>query len=160
MIAQEDTLFYYEFGLKANMVIKCDFPCYLYRQRETSVMHTRNEDRAIKYYKTMLIMYEVYKQHLNKRDYKNEEALKDRILHSQQNIAYCLAMITDHGYVREEMRRLKLKRIYPYPFRNEALHTKEMFLRRICNWLLPIEPVFWILHYIYARINLFRYKKT
>ena len=133
MIAQEDTLFYYEFSLKGKTIIKCDFPCYLYRQRPTSIMHMRSEERAKKYYESMMIMYKVYKQHLDKGDYDDEKVLKEKIHHSQQNIAFFLAMLMEHSYVHMEIKRLKREGIYPFPFRNAALHTNESFLRRICN---------------------------
>lgn len=160
MIAQKDTLFYYEFALKTTNVVKTDLPCYLYRQRSNSIMHSRNEERAKKYYESMIIMYEVYKKHLCDHDYNDEEMLKKKIHHTQQNIAFCLAMLLDHSFVRREMRRLKKARIYPYPLRMETLFTKENFLRRICDWLLPIEPAFWILHYIYTFINRLKYLKS
>ena len=112
MIAQEDTLFYYEFALKSPIIVKSDLPCYLYRQRRNSIMHSRNEERTKKYYESMIIMYEVYKRHLC--DYDNEEILKKKIHHTQQNVAFYLAMLLDHSYVKREMRRLKEARIYPY----------------------------------------------
>lgn len=68
-------------------------------------------------------------------------------------------MLQDHVYVHREMKRLKEKEIYPFQFRKEALHTNEMILRRICNWLLPVEPIFWLLHYIYSAINHLKYMK-
>ena len=160
MIAQEDTLFYYEFGLRVNKVVKCDFPCYLYRIRSTSIMHSRSEERAKKYYKSMLVMYQVYKKHLISGDYNDELVLKNKIHHTQQNIAFCLAMLQDYSFVYKEIKRLKKKGVYPYRLRYDALHTKEPIIRRLCNFLLPFEPVFWLLHYIYSSVNRVKYKRN
>ena len=38
MIAQEDTLYYYEISLRAKNIYRFDEPSYLYRQRSTSIM--------------------------------------------------------------------------------------------------------------------------
>ena len=160
MIAQEDTLFYYEFSLKAVEIIKCDFPCYFYRQRATSVMHKKSEKRAKEYYKSMFSMLNVYTKHLKENDYDDITILNKKIHQSKENIAFCLAMITDTKYVRTELKRLKKDKIYPYPFRKNALKSNEVYLLRVFRWLLPVEPMFWIFHFACITINKYKYKKS
>lgn len=59
MIAQEDTHFYYEFGLRQvrYFILK---NLHIYRHRSDSVMHSHNAKRAIEYYYSMMEMYRVY----------------------------------------------------------------------------------------------------
>ena len=149
MIAQEDTLFYYELSLKLNSAVKYTGPCYIYRQRQTSVMHSRNPERAKKYYLSILIMHEEYSNHFYAGNYRNEKILLDKMHHTSQNIATSLAGIPDTKYVKKELSSLKKSGLYPYRFRTEALKTSENILRRILFYLQPIEPFFWILHFIY-----------
>ena len=149
MIAQEDTLFYYELSLRANSIIKMDIPCYLYRQRNGSVMHTRSKERAYKYYLSMVELLKVYERHLEEGDYNDETILKRKILHMKQNVISCLASVDDSKFVKRKLRELKSNRNYPYRFRMEALQTKESVIRIIVYFLLPIEPVFWTLPMIY-----------
>lgn len=152
MIAQEDTLFYYQFSLKTNMVYKCNIPCYLYRQRSASVMNTRNDHRARNYYLSMLEMLSVYQNHLDVGDFDDKKILNQKIHHSKQNVAQCLASIKDKKYINEQIRFLKNEKIYPYPFRKAALKMKPFYLG-ILTFLLPIKPFFWLYHCIYVNTH-------
>jgi hypothetical protein len=152
MIAQEDTLFYYEFALKTDQVYKCNVPCYLYRQRSASVMNTRNDQRARKYYQSMLEMLMVYQHHQDTEDYDDKEILDQKIHHSKQNVTQCLASIKDKKYVKEQMKFLKNKKIYPYPFRKAALKMKPSYLG-LLTFLLPLKPFFWLYHFIYVNTH-------
>jgi glycosyltransferase involved in cell wall biosynthesis len=156
MIAQEDTLFYYELSLKLDSIIKYRHPCYIYRQRSTSVMRARNPQRSKQYYLAMQIMYDVYTNHLTMEDYKNKEVLLSRIHHTRQNLATTLASIPETKYVKKEIKKLKQKGIYPYPFRIDALKTSESILRRVLYFLQPVIPFFWLLHLIY-KISFIKY---
>lgn len=153
MIAQEDTLFYYEFALKTDNIYKLELPCYLYRQRKTSVMHSHSEERSKKYYLAMREMLRVYKDHLTKKDYKDLTVLQRKIHHSQQNIATCLAAISDKKYIKQELKILKKEKVYPYKFRKAALKTKDPLALRIVVFLMPIKPFFWLYHKMYQIRN-------
>lgn len=149
MIAQEDTLFYYECFLRTQSVYMCDVPCYLYRQRASSVMHNRSDQRARKYYLSMLEMLLVYQSHMEQKDYDDQEILEKKILHSRQNVAQCLASIRDKRYIKEQLKILRKEKIYPYRFRVETLKSKPRYLALLV-FLLPVDPFFWLYHYVYA----------
>lgn len=151
MIAQEDTLFYYEFSQNTDVVIRYNQPCYIYRQRLTSVMHSKSDERSVKYYRSMQEMYDVYATYLKSGNYKNEELLCKKIHHMKQNLAFMLALISDTGFVKSELKALKSNKLYPYKLRIQALKGKEPFLRRVMTFCLPIEPVFWVLHQLYKK---------
>lgn len=149
MIAQEDTLFYYQFSLRVNDIIKYENPCYIYRQRDSSVMHSKSEERSRRYYTSMRVMYDVYNTHLLKGDYKSKERLLKKIHHTRENIATTLAGVPNTSFVRSEMRELRKKGIYPYPFRKQSLRSNGNLLKRILFFLQPIEMFFWVLHILY-----------
>lgn len=158
MIAQEDTLFYYQFSMKTRNIYKSQTYCYLYRIRLSSIMHSKSDERMKKYYFSMLEMLRVYQECYLKKEYNNKEVLKDKILHSRQNVATCLASIQDDLFVGEQLRFIKKQKIYPYPFRVKVLKGKEQILIKILKFLMPIEPVFHIYRYIY-RIKMIGSKK-
>lgn len=148
MIAQEDTLFYWELSLANPNRFKCNFPCYLYRQRSNSVMHSKNNDRAIKYYLSMREMLKVYQEQLETIPENKKDILLEKISHSHQNVATTLAAVTDTKYVREQFIDIKEKKIYPYKFRKSLLKGKISF-SALFNYLMPIPIMFWILHFLY-----------
>ena len=149
MIAQEDTLFYYQFSMKTKSIYKAQTYCYLYRIRPTSIMNSRSDERMKRYFFSMLEMLRVYQEHYSNKEYDNEEVLKDKILHSRQNVATCLASIQDDSFVKEQFRYIKSQKIYPYPFRIKTLKGKESFFVRILRFLMPIKIMFYVYHYIY-----------
>lgn len=149
MIVQEDTLFTYEVLLKTNNIIIYNGPCYLYRSRSTSVMHTRSDERNKKYYISMVALLEVYEEHLATGNYRDKDFVLRKIQHCQQNIALCLLCVKDTAYVRKELKMLKRKKLYPYKFRKEALKGKENLFRKLAVFMLPIEPIFWLVHLAY-----------
>lgn len=149
MIAQEDTLFYYQFSLKTKSIYKAQTYCYLYRIRATSIMHHRSDERMKKYYFSMIEMLRVYQEHYSNKEYKDKEVLKDKILHSRQNVTTCLASVQDDLFVKEQFKYIKNKKIYPYPFRIKVLKGKESFFVKILKLLLPINIMFFVYRYIY-----------
>lgn len=149
MIAQEDTLFYYEFSLKSNKIYKCNLNCYLYRQRTSSVMHSHSDERTKKYYLSLVEMLRVYQEHLDSGDYDDVELLKDKIHHSKQNVAQYLASVRDKAYIKQQLKLLKEMQIYPYKFRKAALKSKPFYMGAL-TFLLPLKPFFWMYHFIYV----------
>ena len=158
MIAQEDTLFYYEMEQHFPNIIKSDDVCYLYRQRSTSVMHQKTEKRMQKYYQSMMIMLDVYYSYWNTGTYRDRSILETKILHSNENVCSCLAKCTDELFVRENFRKLKAMGYYPYPFRKETLKRKGSKIVAVFDFLLPIEICFWVVHFAYAIVNKRRFK--
>lgn len=156
MIAQEDTLFYYEWEQQVNKLLKTENVCYIYRQRSSSIMHIRTEKRSQAYYQSMLIMLQVYEEILDSGDYRDKNRLLSKIHHTKENIAVCLAMCINYDFVKEQMSYLKENDIYPYPFRLKALKKKN---RRFIDFLMPVNIWFWSMHYIYAMVNKKRYKE-
>ena len=73
-------------------------------------MHSRSDERMKKYYFSMLEMLRVYKEHYDNKDYDNEKLLKDKILHSRQNVTTCLASIQDDLFVQEQFKIIKDKK--------------------------------------------------
>lgn len=150
MIAQEDTLFCWEYSLKTQKVYKCDVVCYLYRQRTSSVMNSRTDERARKYYLSMVEMLRVYRSHLETGDFDDRDVLEEKIHHSKQNITMCLASIQDKAYVKQHLVALKKDGVYPYRFRAATLKIKPFYLG-VLTYLLPLKPFFWLYHWAYMR---------
>ena len=147
MIAQEDTLYYYEIECCSPVVYKTQSVCYYYRQRSSSVMHARSVDRAKNYYASMLEMLNVYEQHLKSGNYLERERLEDKIRHSEHNVVACLSAIPDTPFVKQELKRLKAEKRYPCRYYPPIL--KSNTARNILPFLNPILPFFWLNHYIY-----------
>lgn len=149
MIAQEDTLFYYEFGLRTKQVFHFKECAYIYRQRSDSVMHSHNADRAFKYYNSMKEMYRVYMKYYTSNLSTNREQLEEKLLHMRQNLALTLAGVNNSHLVKEELKLLKQQKLYPY---QTNFFQKKRF-SKILDYLLKREWGFWLLHII-AKIKL------
>lgn len=147
MSVQEDNLFFTQLPLKTDFSIKYCGLCYIYRQRASSVMHHKTLEARIKYYRSIVVMNSVYKENLKKGEYKNINTVKARIHLTNESLILCLALVPDTKFVKSELKCLKEKKLYPYAFRKHALKTEDHLLRRILVFLLPIEPVFWVLHF-------------
>lgn len=152
MIAQEDTLFYWNMRLSKPNRHKCDAICYYYRIRNTSVMHSKSASRAVAYYKAMREMLETYEGQKVTVPDEFEAELQNKIHHSQENVAYTLACLPDKEFVKAELKELKINAVYPYAFRKEALSApRRNTLLKLLTFLLPMEPAFWLLHYVYNK---------
>ena len=144
---QEDTVFYYEFTRKTEYVLSSDCLCYLYRQRSSSAIHTKNDMRMKKYYNSLVNMLEVYEEY--KMNGNNETELLNKIHQSKEKIVQVLVMISDADFVKEQMGVLRKKGIYPYPLRWDVLKADVALIRRVVLFLLPIGPFFGITNYIF-----------
>ena len=145
MIAQEDTLYYYEISLRAKNIYRFDEPSYLYRQRSTSIIHTRDSKRALKYYYSMLEMYHVYKHHYDTGDFDNETILLNKLAHMRQNLALTVVGLQDTRMVISEFKKLKQEKLYPY---TQKVLPPSGLLRIILK-ILPYEIGFWFIHLLY-----------
>lgn len=145
MIAQEDTLFFFEFGLKAKRIFCFAEWAYLYRQRATSVMHSRTPERAIRYYTSMQEMYRIYNQYYCNGRIEERELIKNKLNHMRQNLALTLAAINDSIFVKRELKKLIEDDIYPYP----KNYINPVGFQRLITFLLPRKWGFWCLHLLY-----------
>lgn len=156
MIAQEDTLFYWEMKINKPIWYKCSHVCYFYRQRSSSVMHSHSDERSIRYFRSMREMLLTYSEQLDNITPEYREELKEKILHSHENVALILATITNSEFVRKQLHELEQVGLYPYPLRWELWNNKISTLRKVTQFVLPIKPLFWLEHYgykIYDRIK-------
>ncbi|MBR5545239.1 MAG: glycosyltransferase [Clostridia bacterium] len=146
MIAQEDRLFYYHFDLKTETILRFYSPCYIYRQRSTSAMHTKTDEQLKKYYRSMRLLYNEYLKLYENKEYRDEGRLLAKIHHMQQSCTICLARCLDTKFVKSELKDMKKNKIYPYKFRTDAFNAKDNILIKLFFFLQPIEPFFWMLH--------------
>ena len=145
MIAQEDTLFYYEMGLKVRRIHYVTEPVYIYRQRSSSIMHRHDSRKAMKYYKSMYAMLDVYENYYSQNDCEDKERLKLRILQQSQNLALCLVAINDTKFVRKELKSLKAIGHFPL----KSLFLPSSPIQSTMIKMLKNDWGFWILHTIY-----------
>lgn len=146
LIAQEDTLFYYEFSLKAKRIFCFKECAYLYRQRTTSVMHSRSPERAIRYYTSMHEMYRVYNEYYsNVNQCDEQKLLENKLNHMKQNLVLTLAAISDSKFVKREFVKLIEGKIYPYPHN----YINPAGFQRLIAFLLPRKWGFWSVHLLY-----------
>lgn len=80
MIAQEDTLFYYQFEQCERKLVKLDAFIYCYRQRADSVMNVRTEAKRKGYYYAMREMLNVYNDMLKNRDIADSITLSKKYI--------------------------------------------------------------------------------
>lgn len=147
MIAQEDTLFYYEFSLKSKKIYTIDVPCYLYRTRQGSVMNRSDNLRQKRYYESMRELFFAYDNHLKKGEYLDLEDLKYRVNKMRQNVSICLSVIKDKPYIKNEIRLLKGK-IEVYKESKVALKREgPNFLKRVAK-ILPSKLLFWLYNWL------------
>lgn len=151
MVVQEDVMFAFEISLVLDTVQKTNQPCYIYRQRKTSVMHNKSDDRMKKYYISMVKMLDTYVNHLTNGEYKDKEYLETRIQFVKESSAKYLLFIPDTQYVKEQLKLLKDKGYYPYKMRKECFKQSST-LRAMFEYVIPIEPLFWIDHFLYKWI--------
>ena len=149
MIAQEDTLFYFEFRNRTSDIYKFDEVCYIYRQRSTSVSHAHSIQRSLKYYNSMLELYKVYQSYLQEGKCVDEEGTLDRLTHMKQSLALTLAAVYDTKYVRSELAKLKRMKIYPYSFTKRYINSSDSVVQKLLTYMLPFELDFYVLHYLY-----------
>ena len=149
MIAQEDTLFCYEFAQKTDKIYKSESLCYIYRQRQTSVMHARNDERSKKYYLSILEMLQVYQTYLSTGECKDRPHLEERVVHAKESIVTCLANVSDNTFVKEPFAYLKKQGIYPYPFRKGCVTESGDKVIGFLRFLLPVPGMFYVYRGIY-----------
>lgn len=143
MIAQEDTLFYYEVSLHTQNIFHFAETAYIYRQRESSIMHSHGAKRAFQYYQSMQEMYRVYKNYLISESPISKGLLIEKIEQMRQNLVLTLAGVYETRRVKTELKVLKQEGIYPYR-KNFLSNSKKNI---ILNCLLKKEYGFWIIHF-------------
>lgn len=153
MIAQEDTLFYYEFSLKTKNIYKWEVPCYLYRQRKSSVMNTHSEERNKKYYMSMYYLWKAYKHFLEEGNIAHDTTLIYKVTRMEENVALCLAILKDDDFIKKEIKRLKNEELYIYVAAKRGLKKEGPCILRKTAWLLSRKNIFWLYHFLTTRKN-------
>ncbi len=143
---QEDTFFWWDVSRCKPRRFKCNLYCYHYRQRSTSLLHSRSLKNQIQYYESMFYMLHDYMEQRSIISDEFRSALEDKILHSYHNVAMTLAYIPETRYVKKQFSVLKREKLYPYKRRKWENKLSRFYLIAM---LLPIEPFFWFIHYSY-----------
>lgn len=146
----EDSLFYYEWQQKKPRVVKCEFSCYLVRQRQNSAMRSDHAQKRMNAYFSGLALYLAYKKHLDNHNYISLSDLNARILSARKETVFRLSMVEDFSFVRKELKKLIKMKIFPLPAaqisnkRDKIARSKVSFylgyvLRRIKRYILGLK---------------------
>lgn len=152
ILFKEDALFYYEFFSCNPKVIKCEMPCYCYRQRATSVMNSQSEDKKKLVYRSTVNLIHMYSKLIESgNDFKNE--LVELVQLEKDDMIFGLACICDTRWVKKELLKLKQIGMYPHAFNKNIWKQRTSIAWKLIRFLLPIEMVFWFFHYIYKNVR-------
>lgn len=124
---------------------------YWYRARSGSLTHSSDPSELAKYYEDTYSRIALVKK---SGIWDKRKSIDDVVLLLCEASVVRLAQVPDTRYVKKELWKLKQERLYPYHFRYETLSNHESLVRRIARFLIPIEPWFWLVHYVSkARFN-------
>ena len=150
----EDALFSYEIFLYIDKVVGVDMVSYNRRIRPGSACTAYSLERNIKVFKSYYNLYYVLlgwieSGHYNPMDKCNNlETLQIKLINTRENVARCLAMISDRKVVRKYLKQIKQEGIYPYKDENHYINRtkglKGFLIYHINNGL-----AFWIVHFLY-----------
>ena len=82
---------------------------YLYRKRPSSIMRTKTVERDKKYYESILMLYDAYKERYELKEYICVEAIKEAITRTNHYAIFSLCRIPDTTYVLQNKERVKGK---------------------------------------------------
>ena len=152
ILFKEDALFFYEIFSYNPKVIKCEMPCYCYRQRATSVMNSQSEDKKKLVYRSTVNLIHMYSKLIESgNDFKNE--LVELVQLEKDDMIFGLACICDTRWVKKELLKLKQIGMYPHAFNKNILKQSASIIWKVVRFLLPIEMMFWFFHYIYKNVR-------
>ena len=146
----EDYTFYFEFGVVSKKVIQLDHYGYCYRIRTNSATHGDLNvlmKRGFECSKTVLSIYENYEDRCTPE-------LRDAydihvFIMKRQAIGY-LYRINDRAYVRDGLRYLKSKGLYPFRYDKRAdFSMKQKWIIKLHKRMLAKEYSFWIVRFAY-----------
>lgn len=130
VIIMEDSLFYYELQQLEPKIIKCEFPCYMVRQRSGSAMRSSNNIATNKIqYESLLELYKTYVSFMDENKYRDINELKKRINSSRNSIIVKLALIKDFSYVKKNLNNLIRMKIFPFKGLTGVTRIKKLFLQ-------------------------------
>lgn len=164
MIAQEDTLFMSFLKLRLHRVGKLDAVIYHYRNRMSSVMNSKSEERTLKYYRSLLEMAKEYGSLLTDlakaHDSWNYKYFKRKRIHAVEGAVFCLSAVGDDDFYNKELHSLKLNKFYPYPLRLSLLKPAADFRTTMLNYSKLLLPFSWYLN-LYRKLlkNRFNHKR-
>ncbi len=140
----EDTLFRGLFFLKSKIKVVSDILWYCIRENPTSLTRKKKLETQKRIYFDSIILYE---------EYLKNQAGKKICNHAKEGIALKLAQTMDKKFVKEQLKILKQKKYYPYPFRKGALTSSKNFILNFLQFLCPIKFFFWIYFYVYKLLR-------
>ena len=151
ILLMEDALFFYELKKKRPYIIKAEFCCYQVRERRGSAMRKGRIDieEQKKRYNSMLSLALIYKTYAYEENEVEIEAEK-KFYEIGAQVVRMLVRIDDEKFIKEELKNLKRQGIYPESLKRiKLISLKE----KTINFLLKIEPFFWLYHWIYINYD-------
>lgn len=160
----EDIMFNFDITLYVDKIAKLDYSVYNYRFNPTSTTKQQSSSHRQYQVQRFLDLYYVLDEYLSEGRYNppwkcnNRETLLIKQIQVKQSIVRVLAEVDDSKYVKQELCKLKQSRLYPYPFQTGLLENRSFNIKKLVLFLLPIEPVFWMLHLSFKLARVFRGK--
>ena len=146
----EDYLWAFQTKYRKHKSIYTDSALYVYRQRNNSAMNVQSEAKIKKHMDDMICLYYLYideserckKDKMDKWILKNIEQRKRQCVEAALICLFRLRLTTKE--VKEQLKMLQEKQLYPYHFMFENLFGKERHSLkvRLFTFLFPIKAYF------------------
>lgn len=152
----EDFVFHFETGLKAENFYLVERTGYYYRLRKGSITHLVKSDTKSDYYETCKLVLKILSDRLLS-DEKYKFSIQAHMMDRKEAGALSLVQKSDTAYVKKELETLKKEGYYPYRHDSAAAFYKRSRKRAfLMYYLLPYEPLFWMIHYLFRAKNLLK----
>ncbi len=136
----EDILFNFNVLINCNKCVKTDSIFYYYRQREGSVMHSKNFNKHIHSMYLLAKEYTIISKKNISEYWKN--LAKRKSYFAIKALLFGLVQKGDIKFAREYIEKLKAENLYPYPFLNILFNNKSL-KEYIINWISFLLPLKW-----------------
>jgi glycosyltransferase involved in cell wall biosynthesis len=160
MVVHEDIVFASRLKLILRRAGKVDTVIYYYRKRLSSVMNTRTEQRNKICYFSMLEMVREYDLILQRLQDVNDDwnyvYFKKKKIHAVEGVVFSLLVLQDDSFFKNEFKRLKQEKVYPYPVRWGLLKPFRSLKLTAINYSKLLFPFSWYLilyRKLYMKIN-------
>ena len=110
----EDVTFHAEAGVCAGKVLQVEDCTYLYRLREQSLTHGKDESRSRRFLQSLKRVLEILQELREKADPRMAASVDALSMRARETLIVHLVRVTDRKLVKAEMRELKRKKLYPY----------------------------------------------
>jgi glycosyltransferase involved in cell wall biosynthesis len=153
MMVAEDVLFNVFFREKLTSAIKLNKVLYYYRQRRSSITHTKTIESRMNIIHSLKEMGKVYESESKSTNISKDfsEILEKELNNVQALIVLHLSPIPNDTFVRNELADLKRIGWYPYKPIWSDLKTSDSlpdFFIKLSKALLTHESFFWIYRYL------------